>query len=49
MIQKFVNLILAGEPQVLYVDWGPTWDFTFVRDVVQANMLAMKTICDRGV
>ena len=43
VIQKFVNRVLAGEPQVSYGDGEQTRDFTFVRDVVQANVLAMES------
>ncbi len=43
VIPKFVNCILAGESPIIYGDGEQTRDFTFVRDVVQANVLAMET------
>jgi UDP-glucose 4-epimerase len=43
VIPKFVNLIMAGEPPIIYGDGEQTRDFTFVRDVVQANVLAMES------
>jgi len=43
VIPKFVNCILAGESPIIYGDGEQTRDFTFVRDVVQANLLAMET------
>lgn len=43
VIPKFVNRVMAGKPPVIYGDGEQTRDFTFVRDVVQANVLAMET------
>jgi UDP-glucose 4-epimerase len=41
VIPKFANLSLAGKSPIIYGDGKQTRDFTFVRDVVQANVLAM--------
>ena len=43
VIPKFVNRVMAGKPPIIYGDGEQTRDFTFVRDVVQANVLAMET------
>ena len=43
VIPKFVNCIQAGESPIIYGDGEQTRDFTFVRDVVQANLHAMET------
>jgi UDP-glucose 4-epimerase len=43
VIPKFANLILAGKEPIIYGDGEQTRDFTFVRDVVQANVLAMES------
>lgn len=40
VIPRFVTRILAHEPPVIYGDGGQTRDFTFVKDVVKANILA---------
>ena len=43
VIPKFANLCLAGKEPIIYGDGEQTRDFTFVRDVVQANVLAMES------
>jgi UDP-glucose 4-epimerase len=43
VIPKFITRILAHEPPVIYGDGEQTRDFTFVRDVVKANILAMQS------
>jgi len=43
VIPKFITRVLAREPPVIYGDGTQTRDFTFVKDVVQANILAMQT------
>ncbi len=43
VIPKFVNRIMAGKGPIIYGDGEQTRDFTFVRDVVQANVRAMES------
>jgi len=43
VIPKFANRVMAGKPPIIYGDGEQTRDFTFVRDVVQANVLAMES------
>jgi nucleoside-diphosphate-sugar epimerase len=38
---RFITAILRGEPIAIYGDGEQTRDFTFVTDIVQANLLAM--------
>jgi UDP-glucose 4-epimerase len=40
VIPRFVTRILEGKPPVIYGDGQQTRDFTFVKDVVKANILA---------
>lgn len=43
VIPRFITRILTGEPPLIEGDGGQTRDFTFVRDVVQANLRAMES------
>lgn len=43
VIPRFVSRILKGEPPIIYGDGQQTRDFTFVKDVVNANILAMNS------
>lgn len=43
VIPRFITKILSHEPPTIYGDGGQTRDFTFVRDVVKANILAMQS------
>ncbi len=43
VIPRFINRILENKPPVIYGDGEQTRDFTFVKDVVRANILAMKS------
>jgi len=43
VIPKFVSRVLRDEPPLIYGDGQQTRDFTFVRDVVTANIRAMKS------
>ncbi len=43
VIPRFINRVLENKPPVIYGDGEQTRDFTFVKDVVSANILAMKS------
>jgi len=43
VIPKFIDKILNGQPVEIDGDGGQTRDFTFIENVVQANMLALTT------
>lgn len=43
VIPKFITRIVAHEPPVIYGDGKQTRDFTFVKDVVKANILARES------
>jgi UDP-glucose 4-epimerase len=43
VIPKFINNVLDGKPPVIYGDGKQTRDFTFIKDVVQANILAAES------
>jgi len=43
VIPKFITSILAHRSPVIFGDGGQTRDFTFVKDVVQANIRAMES------
>jgi UDP-glucose 4-epimerase len=42
VIPRFITRILHKEPPIIYGDGHQTRDFTYVKDVVQANIQAMK-------
>ncbi len=42
---KFITAALAGGDITVYGDGGQTRDFTFIDDVVEANLLAMEADC----
>jgi UDP-glucose 4-epimerase len=48
VISTFTKRSLAGEPPVIFGDGTQTRDFTYVRDVVQANILSLKQKVDGG-
>jgi UDP-glucose 4-epimerase len=43
VIPKFITAILGHQSPVIYGDGGQTRDFSYVRDVVQANIRAMES------
>ena len=43
VIPRFITRVLANSPPVIYGDGKQTRDFTFVKDVVKANILAMES------
>jgi UDP-glucose 4-epimerase len=43
VIPLFISSVLAGKPPVIFGSGEQTRDFTFVRDVVQANILAAES------
>jgi UDP-glucose 4-epimerase len=42
VIPKFITAILRGEPPVIFGDGGQSRDFSYVANVVEANLMAMK-------
>ncbi len=46
VIPRFINRVLENKPPVIYGDGEQTRDFTFVKDVVRANIQAMKSNAD---
>jgi len=43
VIPKFIEKIVRGQNPVIFGDGNQTRDFVFVKDVVQANLLAMNS------
>jgi len=43
VIPRFITRILSGQPPIIYGDGTQTRDFTYVKDVVQANVKAMES------
>lgn len=43
VIPKFITSALEGRPLTIYGDGEQTRDFTFIEDVIQANLLAMSS------
>ena len=42
VIPKFITRVMRKQPPIIYGDGNQTRDFTFVKDVVRANILAME-------
>ncbi|NPV85290.1 MAG: NAD-dependent epimerase/dehydratase family protein [Anaerolineae bacterium] len=45
VIMKVLDKIFAGEPPVIYGDGTQVYDFIYVSDVAEANILGMKSDC----
>ena len=43
VVPKFISRVLNGKPPVIYGDGKQTRDFTFIKDVVYANILAAES------
>jgi len=43
VIPRFINRVLNGKPPVIYGDGEQTRDFSFVKDIVNANILASES------
>ncbi len=43
VIPRFIRQVISNEPPVIFGDGEQTRDFTFIKDVVQANILAAET------
>lgn len=49
VIPRFITRVLANKPPIIYGDGEQTRDFTFVKDVVHANILALASKRGEGV
>lgn len=49
VIPKFIKAIMAGESPVIFGDGEQSRDFTFVRNVIEGNILAATTDCESGI
>ena len=43
VVPKFINMVLKGRPPTIFGDGKQTRDFTFIEDVVTANLLAAQS------
>ena len=48
VIPRFISALLLGEPPVIYGDGQQSRDFSYVDNVVEANLLAMKAVTGFG-
>ncbi|MBS1492842.1 MAG: SDR family oxidoreductase [Bacteroidetes bacterium] len=49
VIPRFIKAIMAGESPVIFGDGEQSRDFTFVRNVIEGNILAATTDCESGI
>ena len=49
VIPKFITAIRRGERPVIYGDGEQSRDFTYVANVIEANLLAAEADCDTGI
>lgn len=49
VIPKFITAMLRGKRPIIYGDGEQSRDFTYVGNVVQANLLAASAECDHGI
>lgn len=49
VIPKFIKAIMADESPVIFGDGEQSRDFTFVRNVIEGNILAATTDCESGI
>ena len=49
MVPAFISSVLIGEPPTIHGDGGQSRDFTYVTNVVDANLLAMTAPAERVV
>ncbi len=45
VIPRFITRLLDNKPPVIYGDGGQTRDFTYIKDVVRANIMAAESDC----
>jgi UDP-glucose 4-epimerase len=45
VIPRLINNVTSGKPPVIFGDGLQTRDFTFVKDIVRANILAAESLC----
>lgn len=49
VIPRFITAIMRGESPVIFGDGEQSRDFTFVRNVIEGNILAATTDCESGI
>jgi nucleoside-diphosphate-sugar epimerase len=48
VIPRFIDALVMGRPPTVYGDGEQSRDFTYIQNVVQANLLAMEAKCLKG-
>ncbi len=43
VIPKFISMVMGGNPPIIFGDGEQTRDFTFIKDVIEANILAAES------